>query len=79
MNIGAIWAQVKMNFSLISRGGLPGPSLGDFAEGRGEELIITIVLNHVCWVDKDSQTFAGITNSAWDEFNLKNSFWLIDQ
>lgn len=41
-----MWGQVKLNFSLISRGGHPGSSLGDFAEAR-EVLIITIILNHV--------------------------------
>ena len=30
-------------------------------------------------MDKENQTFTKITNSQWGEFNLKNTFWFIDQ
>ena len=39
LNVGAMCAQVKLNFTLISRGGLPGSRLRDFTEGT-EELIV---------------------------------------
>ena len=67
-------AQVKLNFSLISRGGHPGSSLGD---RRGERRVDYNYYFKSCLLDKESPTFSRTINSARSEFNLKNHFWLM--
>lgn len=37
----------------------------------------TIIFNHVCWMNKESQTFSTVISSPWNKSNLKTYFWLL--